>query len=58
MLAQRIVQNAFNFLASFGEKGVGGQEVVPLGRFREWWGKFERRVEADEGFLLGEDGVV
>ncbi|KAI9795558.1 MAG: hypothetical protein M1833_006958 [Piccolia ochrophora] len=55
VLAQRIIQNAFNFLASFAEKGKGqsgaGEEVVPLKSFREWWAKFERRIERDPGFL-------
>lgn len=52
LLAQRIIKNAFNFLASFaGMTGPGGEEVVPLRSFRAWWEKFERRVEADPGFL-------
>lgn len=56
VLAQRIIKNAFNFLASFsGTLGPGGQEVVPLKSFEEWWRKFERRVELDPGFLERED---
>ena len=52
ILAQRIIKNAFNFLASFaGTTGVGGQEVVPLKSFQDWWTKFERRIENDPGFL-------
>jgi len=52
LLAQRIIKNAFNFLASFaGTSGVGGQEVVPLRSFQDWWSKFERRIENDPGFL-------
>ncbi|KAL6719243.1 hypothetical protein ACLMJK_003480 [Lecanora helva] len=51
-LAQRIIKNAFNFLASFaGTSEVGGQEVVPLKSFQDWWTKFERRIENDPGFL-------
>ncbi|KAL8720186.1 MAG: hypothetical protein Q9225_002916 [Loekoesia sp. 1 TL-2023] len=51
-LAQRIIKNAFNFLASFaGQTTVGGEEMVPLRSFRGWWEKFERRVENDPGFL-------
>lgn len=50
VLAQRIIKNAFNFLASFAG-GAGGSEMVPLKAFREWWVKFERRVENDPGFL-------
>jgi hypothetical protein len=50
VLAQRIIQNAFNFLASFS--GTAGQvEVVPLKAFEEWWRKFEGRVRSDPGFL-------
>lgn len=54
ILAQRIIKNAFNFLASFAG-GQGGQEVVPLRSFEEWWKKFERRVENDPGFLERDD---
>ncbi|MCJ1395871.1 hypothetical protein MMC18_008757 [Xylographa bjoerkii] len=50
VLAQRIIKNAFNFLASFAG-GEGGNEVVPLKSFQDWWRKFERRVEMDPGFL-------
>lgn len=52
VLAQRIIQNAFNFLASFsGQTGPGGVEVVPLKAFENWWKKFESRVRADPSFL-------
>ena len=55
-LAQRIIKNAFNFLASFaGTTTAGGQEVVPLKSFQDWWTKFERRIENDPGFLERED---
>jgi protein Hikeshi len=56
VLAQRIIRDAFNFLASFAGGG-GGQEVVPLKSFQDWWRKFERRVENDPGFLEREEGV-
>jgi hypothetical protein len=50
VLAQRIIKNAFNFLASFS--GTAGQvEVVPLKAFEDWWRKFENRVRTDPGFL-------
>ncbi len=53
VLAQRIIENAFNFLASFSGNtaGVGGEEMIPLKSFRAWWEKFERRIEMDPGFL-------
>ncbi|KAM0418592.1 hypothetical protein ACHAPT_012491 [Fusarium lateritium] len=52
VLAQRIIQNAFNFLSSFsGTAGPGGVEVVPLKAFEDWWRKFESRVRADPSFL-------
>ncbi|KAG6042152.1 hypothetical protein E4U41_004956 [Claviceps citrina] len=52
VLAQRIIQNAFNFLASFsGSAGPGGIEVVPLKAFEDWWRKFEARIRADPSFL-------
>ncbi|MCJ1303433.1 hypothetical protein MMC08_006243 [Hypocenomyce scalaris] len=50
VLAQRIIKNAFNFLASFAG-GQGGSEVVPLKSFQDWWTKFERKIEVDPGFL-------
>jgi protein Hikeshi len=57
-LAQRIIQNAFNFLASFsgnvpvpGAAGAAGVEVIPLKAFEDWWRKFEGRVRSDPGFL-------
>jgi protein Hikeshi len=56
LLAQRIIKNAFNFLASFAG-GAGGQEVVPLKSFQDWWTKFERRVENDPGFLERDEGL-
>ncbi|KAM5354346.1 hypothetical protein ACJ41O_000995 [Fusarium nematophilum] len=52
VLAQRIIQNAFNFLSSFsGTAGPGGVEVVPLKAFEDWWRKFESRIRADPSFL-------
>lgn len=51
LLAQRIIKNAFNFLASFSGNINGGVEVVPLKAFEEWWRKFEGRVKNDPGFL-------
>lgn len=51
-LAQRIIQNAFNFLSSFsGSAGPGGVEVVPLKAFEDWWRKFESRIRTDPSFL-------
>ena len=49
MLAQRIIGNAFNFLASFGS------DSIPLKAFEEWWRKFERKIEADPSFLEREN---
>lgn len=50
VLAQRIVGNAFNFLASFGS------DTVPLKAFQDWWVKFEKKVELDPTFLEREQG--
>ncbi|KAL9078433.1 MAG: hypothetical protein Q9157_002661 [Trypethelium eluteriae] len=55
VLAQRIIGNAFNFLASFAGNTVAGEEVVPLKAFRDWWAKFEKRIELDPGFLEREE---
>lgn len=54
LLAQRIIANAFNFLASFSSGGT--QDVVPLKSFQEWWKKFEKKIEMDPGFLERETG--
>lgn len=58
VLAQRIIKNAFNFLASFagnvpvpGSSGTAGVEVVPLKAFQDWWMKFENKVKNDPSFL-------
>ena len=45
VMAQRIIGNAFNFLASFGS------DTVPLKAFQDWWTKFEKRVDLDPSFL-------
>ena len=50
VLAQRIIGNAFNFLASFGS------DTVPLKAFRDWWVKFEKKVDLDPSFLEREQG--
>lgn len=50
ILAQRIISNAFNFLASFGS------DTVPLKAFQDWWTKFEKRVELDPTFLERAEG--
>ncbi|EEA28507.1 hypothetical protein EYB25_000565 [Talaromyces marneffei] len=57
VLAQRIIGNAFNFLASFAESDPNrkGEDVVPLKSFRDWWTKFERRIDMDPSFLERED---
>ena len=57
VLAQRIIGNAFNFLASFAspDPNKKGEEIVSLKSFRDWWTKFERRVEMDPSFLEKED---
>lgn len=57
VLAQRVIGNAFNFLASFAESDPSkrGEEVIPLKSFRDWWTKFERRIEMDPTFLERED---
>ena len=49
VLAQRIISNAFNFLASFGS------DTVPLKAFEEWWKKFEKKVDLDPSFLEREE---
>ncbi|KAL1953313.1 hypothetical protein VTO42DRAFT_3020 [Malbranchea cinnamomea] len=60
ILAQRIIGNAFNFLASFAasDPRAQGEEVVPLKAFRDWWSKFERRIDADPGFLERDDNAA
>lgn len=57
VLAQRIIGSAFNFLGSFAETDPNnkGHEMVPLKSFRDWWTKFERRIQMDPAFLERED---
>jgi len=50
VLAQRIISNAFHFLASFSVK-AGAVDMVPLKKFEEWWRRFEARLRSDPGFL-------
>jgi hypothetical protein len=54
VLAQRIIANAFNFLASFSSGG--SNDVVPLKSFEEWWKKFQKKIELDPTFLERETG--
>jgi hypothetical protein len=54
ILAQKIIANAFNFLASFSSGG--SNDVVPLKSFEEWWKKFEKKIDLDPGFLERETG--
>lgn len=49
VMAQRIIGNAFNFLASFGS------DMVPLKAFQDWWTKFEKKVDLDPSFLEREE---
>ncbi|MBE3041751.1 OPI10 family protein [Candidatus Bathyarchaeota archaeon] len=52
VLAQKIIQSAFNFLSGFsGNAGPDQIEVVPLKAFEEWWRKYEGRLRNDPGFL-------
>ena len=55
-LAQKIIKNAFNFLASYSGNLQNGVEVVPLKAFEEWWKKFEGRVRSDPRFLERDEG--
>ncbi|KAI1006035.1 hypothetical protein K3495_g2177 [Podosphaera aphanis] len=49
-LAQRIIKDAFNFLASHSSS-TGAEELVPLKAFEEWWRKFETKMKRDPEFL-------
>lgn len=49
VMAQRIIGNAFNFLASFGS------DMIPLKAFQDWWTKFEKKVDLDPSFLEREE---
>lgn len=55
VLAQRIIGNAFNYLASFA---TSDNDPVPLKHFRDWWNKFERKLDMDPGFLEKEETNV
>lgn len=51
VLAQRIIKNCYDFLASWGSG-----DTVPLKAFQAWWTKFESKIERDPGFLERSDG--
>ncbi|KAF2829367.1 DUF775-domain-containing protein [Ophiobolus disseminans] len=50
VLAQRIIKNCYDFLASYGS------DTVPMKAFEAWWTKFENKIERDPGFLERSDG--
>ncbi|KAI9825365.1 MAG: hypothetical protein M1826_007043 [Phylliscum demangeonii] len=63
-LARRIIQNAFDFLASFSATTATttaataaalDEEMVPLRAFRAWWAKFEAKMALDPAFLERDD---
>jgi len=54
-LAQKIIKNAFNFLASFSGNTANGVEVVPLKAFEGWWKRFEGKIVNDPAFLSREE---
>lgn len=51
LLAERIIGNAFNHLSSFSKPVPGEGEIIPLKTFVDWWEKFQRKMNADPGFL-------
>lgn len=52
VLAEKIIGNAFNYLASYGtDSGDGRGAVVPLRAFEEWWKKFQTKARHDPDFL-------
>ncbi|KAK4462787.1 hypothetical protein QBC42DRAFT_175182 [Cladorrhinum samala] len=52
VLAEKIIGNAFNYLASYGtDTGDGRGAVVPLRAFEEWWKKFQTKARHDPDFL-------
>ncbi|KAK3991399.1 hypothetical protein QBC44DRAFT_323580 [Cladorrhinum sp. PSN332] len=51
-LAEKVIGNAFNYLASFSvDDGQGRGVMVPLKAFEEWWKKFQSRARSDPKFL-------
>lgn len=47
LLANKIVQNAYNFLSGF----TGADGKVPMRVFDDWWNKFRSRLSSDPRFL-------
>lgn len=47
VLANKIVQHAYNFLSSFTD----AQGKVPMRAFDDWWAKFKSRLASDPKFL-------
>lgn len=52
VLANRIVQHAYNFLSGF----TGPDGKVPIKALDEWWNKFKARLAANPKFLESLDG--
>lgn len=50
VLAQRIIQNCYGFLTSWGTG-----DTVPLKAFQAWWTKFEHKMDVDPDFLERSD---
>ncbi|KAK4230022.1 hypothetical protein QBC38DRAFT_358097 [Podospora fimiseda] len=50
-LAEKVIGNAFNYLASFSVDVPGKGVMVPLKAFEEWWKKFQSKARADPKFL-------
>ncbi|KAK4165154.1 hypothetical protein QBC43DRAFT_288040 [Cladorrhinum sp. PSN259] len=51
-LAEKVIGNAFNYLASFSVDNRDGRGVmVPLKAFEEWWKKFQSKARTDPKFL-------
>lgn len=47
VLANKIVQHAYNFLSGF----TGADGKVPMRVFDDWWAKFKSRLASDPKFL-------
>ena len=48
--AQKMLENFYNFSASFAKDGGDGQQYVPLTTLQQWYQNFKRRLEMNPNF--------
>ena len=47
---QKMLENCFNYVASFAQPAPDGQQYVPLSAVQNWYTTFQRRLEQNPNF--------